>query len=124
MEKATQAGVDKIADRIGLMRARLATVTSLRELEDRKEWRPLRDLLLDFQKTHTSMAEHMAESVAVLSDEAERLKLAKHQAIRDTYQAILDLVERPQQEVDKLKAHIEDLEAELKTKRDELAAFT
>ena len=123
MIKATEDGAQELLDRIGVFRQRLARVERLRSLKDRKEWRDLRDLLVDLHAQHvkavTTYVEHRIdlEPVELVSC------MRRHQGCRDAFQSVLDLVEHPQEETDRLRNTINDLEKSLAEKKAELETF-
>lgn len=123
MQRATEDGAKKVLDRIGALRQRLAKLERLHALKDRAEWKDLRDLLVDLKKMHEISVKSLSEDMAELSDEMGRLRLSRHQGLRDGFDATLTLVERPQEETDRLRNTISDLEKELADKREELETF-
>lgn len=123
MIKATSEGVQETLDRIGTFRARLARIERLRALKDRKEWKDLRDLLVDLKQMHVNAVESVVEYRADLEPVELVSTLRRHQGCRDAFDAVLKLVERPQEETDRLRIAIEDLEKSLADKKAELETF-
>lgn len=123
MQKATDEGVQKILDRIGVLRQRLARIERLRALNDREEWKDLRDLLVDLKSMHDRAIENVVEYRTDMEPVELVSTMRRHQGCRDAFKSVLDLVERPQQETDRLRNTISDLEKELEDKKAELETF-
>ena len=123
MIKATEDAAQKMLERIGVMRQRLARVERLRSLKDRKEWKDLRDLLVDLKEMHVRSVENVVEYRTDLEPVELVSTMRRHQGCRDAFQSVLDLVERPQEETDRLRNVIADLEKSLADKKEELETF-
>lgn len=123
MEKATEKGAQQILDRIGTLRHRLARLERLRALKDRKEWQDLRDLLVDLKEMHERAVKNVVEYRTDLEPAELVTTLRRHQGCRDAFESVLALVERPQEEADRLRNTLTDLEKELADKKAELETF-
>lgn len=123
MIKATDEAVQKALDRVGVLRQRLTRVERLRSLKDRKEWKDLRDLLVDLKEMHVRAVENVVEYRTDLEPVELVSTMRRHQGCRDAFSSVLDLVERPQEEIDRLRHTIEDLEKSLAEKKAELDTF-
>jgi predicted nucleic acid-binding Zn-ribbon protein len=123
MIKATEDAAQKILDRVGVLRQRLSRVERLRSLKDRKEWEDLRDLLVDLHDQHVKAVTNYVEYRTDLEPVEMVSCIRRHQGCRDAFQSVLDLVERPQEETDRLRHTIEDLEKSLDDKKAELDTF-
>jgi len=123
MEKATQESVNKTLEQIGSLRQRLARIERLSAIQEYKEWRDLRDLLIDLKKMHERSVEALVEYRTDLEPVELVSNMRRHQGCRDAFEAVLNLVERPQEEKDRLKNRIDSLEKEIESKKEELEAF-
>lgn len=123
MEKATEQGAKQLLDRIGVLRERLARIGRLKSLKDRKEWDDLRTLLIDLQSMHERAIENYVEYRTDIEPVELVSCVRRHQGCRDAFKSVLSIVERPQEESDRLRISIENCEKELEMKREEIDTF-
>lgn len=123
IEKPTQAGVDHLIDRLSVLRDRLRRVEKIHKYKRTDHWDSLKDLLVDMREMHqrdlTTTIEYRPDL-----DDHERMNLVRrHQDSREIFAWIVDLVEKPDNEANKLRDTITALEKSLAEKRSEIAAF-
>lgn len=121
--KPTEDGLQKTLDRIAALRQRLARVDRLRGLGAREEWKDLRDLLMELKGMHARAVEQTVEGLSYLEPVELVSIVRRHQGCRDAFSAVLELIERPQEEAERLRVSIEDLEREVSQKKTELSAY-
>lgn len=123
MEKATEQGVQSILKQISVLRQRRSRIENFRALADRPEWRDLRDALLDYKEQHVKAIDNYVEYRVDLEPVEIVSSIRRHQGCRDAFQSVLNQVERPQEEIDRINIRLEDLERELSSKQQELETF-
>lgn len=123
MEKPTAEGVSRLANRIGTLRQRLARIEKIARLKDYEEWQSLKPLLDDMRSMHGKAVEYLVENGEEVDDHEFVKKLRIHQSARDSFKWLMDLIEKPKDEADKLKVNISELESILVEKQSEMEQF-
>lgn len=119
--KPTDEGVNQIVSELSELKARLKNIEDLAEVKDRRFWPPLKATIEDLKDKHNKTFMGYAEYGQSIEPEMRARKMDTALANRDSLAWVIELVERPRSEADKLRRRIHDLEVELKTKREELA---
>jgi ABC-type Zn2+ transport system substrate-binding protein/surface adhesin len=121
--KPTSAAVDRLVDRISHLKRRLGRVRAIAVLKDHEAWPELKGLLEDVKDMHDRGVKAVVEFGDHLDDRDRCRQIDQNRASRDAFAWVVQLVEQPEDEADKLAANLKDLEGELAEARATIQEF-
>lgn len=119
-EKATQKTIDGMIDRLSHLKARHSRLSRISRSKDREEWPDIKALLEDQVSMCKRNIEGYTEYADHLSAEERVHKIDASRHERDSFEWVINLIEKPDIEEKKLKDAILELEHSISVKRDEL----
>lgn len=119
--KPTQTGVDRIINHLSHLKARIAGMDEIARLKDSPSWSATKKFLQDridiYEKDIVSHAKYGSHL-----DDHERCKsIDLKRAGQEEDLFFIRLIDNTQEEAEELRAHITEVEEELRAKRAELA---